>query len=72
MKRSKFFRGNYMFCSERQLMLQRPTQLCDLISLLHVAYYFVFKDIPSTEFAAKLAHQSGQNLFKPRDFKLFR
>lgn len=71
-KKSKFFRGNYMFCSERQLLHQRPTQLCDLISLLHVGYYFVYKDIPSTEYAMRLAHQSGQNLFKSIEFKQFR
>jgi len=53
-----------MFCSDRQLMLHRPTRLCDLIALVHVAYYFVYKDLPSTEYAAVMSKMLGKNLFR--------
>jgi serine/threonine protein kinase len=49
--KNKYFRGNFMFCSDRQLNALKPTQFCDLLALLHIAYYVVFKDVPSTEYA---------------------
>ena len=50
-KQNKYFRGNFMFCSDLQLMKFIPTQFCDLISLINVAYYIVLKEIPATKYA---------------------
>ena len=62
-----------MFCSDRQLNLLRPTQFCDLLSLMHVAYYFIYQEIPCTKFAEKLIKE-GQSryLYKPNEFKKLR
>lgn len=43
-----------MFCSDRQLHELKPTQFCDLISLMHVAYFVIYKEIPSTELALRI------------------
>ena len=41
-KKNKYFRGNYMYCSDLQLMKYHPTQVCDLHALALVAYKIVF------------------------------
>jgi len=62
-----------MFCSDLQLKQQRPTVFCDLFALINVAFYFIYKDIPSTEYASKLMRDfPGRNLFRPEEFKVFR
>ena len=42
------FRGNYMFCSEAQLNRFSPTEYCDLLALVVIAYEFIFMNIPYT------------------------
>ena len=42
----KYFRGNYIFCHEQQIVNGRPTACDDLYSLLCVAYKFVFGTLP--------------------------
>jgi hypothetical protein len=43
------------------------------MSLILVAYYFVHKEIPSTEYASKLMKAfPDQNLFQPQEFRTFR
>lgn len=72
-KKNKYFRGNFMFCSDLQLKHYRPTQFCDLISLLSVAFYVVHKDVPSTMLATRMMKENpGVNLFDPREFKNLR
>ncbi len=45
----KFNMGNLMFCSDQQLKNFRPTQFCDLISAVCVAYYIVNQQMPITK-----------------------
>jgi len=41
--------------------------------LLNVAYYFIFKETPSTEFANKTMRAiPNRNLFQQKEFKQFR
>jgi len=40
-----------MFCSDLQLKYFIPTEFCDLISLVLIAYYLVQKEIPATNYA---------------------
>jgi hypothetical protein len=53
-KQNKYFRGNFMFCSDLQLKYFIPTEFCDLISLVLIAYYLVQKEIPATNYARNL------------------
>ena len=46
----KTFRGNFMFASIEQIVRKRPTSLCDLYSLLCVAYFFVYNTLPWTDY----------------------
>jgi hypothetical protein len=39
---------------------------------VHVAYYFVYKDLPSTEYAAVMSKILDVNLFRQNQFKGFR
>lgn len=41
-----------MFCSEMQLDKYRPNQYCDLVALVLIAYYFIYRNIPITKYAA--------------------
>jgi len=71
--RNKSFRGNFMFCSDRQLERYKPTVFCDLVALLNVAYYFIHKETPSTEFATlTMLAFPKKNIFQPFEFKTFR
>jgi len=58
-----------MFCSTRQLLRLKPTQICDLLALVNVAYYFVEKDLPSTALASELVNlDPSVNWFDPKNF----
>jgi len=71
--KNKYFRGNFMFCSDRQLNILKPTQFCDLISLVHIAYYTIYKDLPSTEYAQIVMQRNqDKNFFNPTAFRKFR
>ena len=43
-----------MFASCRQMLNMKPTIYCDLLALVHMAYYFVFESVPATEKARQL------------------
>ena len=47
------FRGNLMFASTDHIIRNRPSQLCDLYSLLCVAYAFVHGRLPWIEYISK-------------------
>lgn len=49
-KQNKCFRGNFMFSTKEQLMNNKPTPLCDVISLFYVAYYFIENGLPWTDY----------------------
>lgn len=38
-----------MFAGDQQLLNFKPTKVCDIISLLYVAYYFVEGGLPWTD-----------------------
>jgi len=50
-KVNDWFRGNLMFCSNLQLQNFRPTRFCDLQAAVAIAYYLIFREVPSTEYA---------------------
>jgi serine/threonine protein kinase len=47
-KKNKSFQGNLLFCSDMQLKNYVPTEFCDLISLVSVAFYIINNEVPST------------------------
>jgi hypothetical protein len=62
-----------MFCSDLQLKYYIPTQFCDLESLLLIACYLVYREIPATRYARALTTQNpGTNFFEPIMYKKLR
>lgn len=70
----KHFRGNFLFCSDRQLKMFKPTQFCDLIALVYIAYFVVYKEVPATEYAQELIKKNKfvGKLEDPGEFRAFR
>ena len=66
----KKFRGNFMFASIEQIVRKRPTSLCDLYSLLCVAYYFVNGTLPWIDHIDRQVEQQSDSadLFQPQNF----
>ena len=60
-----------MFSSYRQLRLEKPTRFCDLLALVHIAYYFVNGSVPCTEHARALL-KARPNIFSLEEFTAFR
>ena len=66
----KKFRGNFMFASIEQIVRKRPTRLCDLYSLLCVAYYFVNGTLPWIDHIDRLIEQRSDSadMYNPSNF----
>ena len=57
--REKSFRGNFSYASPDHLYNKRASQVDDLLSLLYVAYKFVYLKLPWDKLAKKLAERQG-------------
>lgn len=73
LKMNKYFRGNLMFASDHQLNKYHPNKFCDLISLVHVAYYFIYKSLPWTRYIeAIMSKDKSLNKYYPLEFTKIR
>lgn len=62
-----------MFCSDMQLNHYVPTEFCDLISIVSVAYYIMKNEVPSTIYGQEKMKQNPKGtIFSPDEFKNFR
>lgn len=62
-----------MFSSTQQLQNYKPTMLCDIFSLLFVAYYFVENGLPWTDYIdLKMEVSPNLNLYDYKSFKQIR
>ena len=59
-----------MFASIEHIVRKRPSSLCDLYSLLCVAYFFVNGSLPWIDHIDRLLDKVGEcrDLFKPTNF----
>ena len=64
------FTGNLMFASTEHLIGGRASQLCDLYSLLCVAYYFIHKTLPWLSFIEDLQKKNPEtNYYQKNRYK---
>lgn len=69
MAKDENFRGNLMFCSDRQIDKYKPTRFCDLMALILMGYFIIFGEVPSTELANKmLAADPLVNIYSASEF----
>lgn len=62
-----------MFSSEIQLQNYKPTFVCDVISLIYVAYYFVENGLPWTDYIdLMMLNEPNVNLYDLANFKKIR
>lgn len=62
-----------MFCSNLQLQNFRPTRFCDLQAAVAIAYYLIYREVPSTDYAKQIMKENpGTDLFMSNVFKELR
>lgn len=62
-----------MFSSEIQLQNYKPTYVCDVISLIYVAYYFIESGLPWTDYIdLMMLNNPTVNLYDLANFKKIR
>ena len=66
--KDKNFRGNFSYASPDHLFNKRASQVDDLLSLLYVAYKFVYLKLPWDKMAKKMAERHGIDKIGHREY----